>query len=77
MFLRNLGEGVAVAFNTLAAAADEGVAVAARLPLIFVLLHFCYGAGFIAGMLSPRYTSASGTPEEIHLRRVKLFGSEW
>ncbi len=67
----------AVAFNVLTAAAEEGIAIALRLPMIYTLLHFCYGAGFIAGIIFPRYKATAGTPEEVLLRRVKLFGLEW
>src|SRR6185369_7139134 len=64
----------AVVFNVLAAAAEEGIGIALRLPIIYTLLHFCYGAGFIAGIISPRYKSAGESQEEVSLRRVKHFG---
>ena len=67
----------AAVFSALATAAEEGIAVALRLPMIYTLLHFCYGAGFIAGIISPRYKETAGTPEEVFLRRVKRFGMEW
>jgi succinoglycan biosynthesis protein ExoA len=67
----------AIAVNMLSAAAEESIAVAVRLPVIYTLLHFCYGAGFIAGVLSPRYKAAGGSPEEINLKRVKMLGSDW
>jgi glycosyl transferase family 2 len=67
----------AVAGNVLTAAAEEGAGIALRLPMIYTLLHFCYGAGFIAGIISPRYKGAAGSTEEVYLRKVKPFGLEW
>ena len=67
----------AVAFNVVTAATEEGIGIALRLPMIYTLLHFCYGAGFIAGTISPRYKAATKSPEEVFLRRVKRFGSDW
>jgi GT2 family glycosyltransferase len=67
----------AVTFSALAAAAEEGIGIALRLPMIYTLLHFCYGAGFIAGIISPRYKMASSSQEEVNLRRVKQFGLDW
>ncbi len=65
-----------VAFYVLAAA-EEGIGVALRLPMIYTLLHFCYGAGFITGLLSPRYKTAPGSQEDVYLRQVKRFSSDW
>jgi succinoglycan biosynthesis protein ExoA len=67
----------AVAGNVLTAAAEEGAGIALRLPMIYTLLHFCYGAGFIAGIISPRYKGSAGSTEEVYLRKVKQFGLEW
>lgn len=67
----------AVALNVLLAAAEEGLAVALRLPMIYTLLHTCYGAGFIAGLVSPRFKGPDRSRDEISLKKVKGFDSSW
>jgi ABC-type polysaccharide/polyol phosphate export permease len=58
-----------------AALAAGRVALAFQLPLIYLLLHFCYGAGFIFGLIAPRYrgTTAGG---EVVLRRIRDFPTD-
>jgi hypothetical protein len=63
----------AVAANMAAAAAVIGTAPAVRLPLVYFLLHFCYGAGFIAGLFQPRYRRASEPEQPVTLKRVREF----
>lgn len=62
--------------HLLAVAGSAGGGVALRLPLIFTLLHCCYGLGFIYGLCRPRYRK--GTKDaSVVLRQVKTFGSGW
>lgn len=63
----------AVAASMVAAVAAAGMAPAVRLPLVYFLLHFCYGAGFIAGLLQPRYRRGGGPEQPVTLRRVREF----
>lgn len=63
--------------NMSAAVCREGLAVALRLPLVYTLLHFCYGAGFIAGLFSPRYSEVDKSHLDVTLKSIKKFGSSW
>ena len=67
----------AVAANTLSAGFSEGARLAMRLPMVYTLLHFCYGAGFIAGLFAPRYRSADEGAAGVSLKRLKSFGASW
>lgn len=64
----------AVSVNSLAAAFRGQGGVALRLPLVYALLHFCYGAGFISGLFAPRYRGGDAVIPEVHLSRRKEFG---
>lgn len=66
-----------LAGNMLAATGNEGAGVALRLPLIYTLLHFCYGFGFLMGVFLPRYRHSAGNNGAVSLRRVKELGSGW
>jgi len=68
---------LALAVNLFAAAGRAGFSVALRLPLIYALLHFCYGFGFLAGLLLPRYRSGLDDAAAVVLRRVSETGSGW
>lgn len=61
----------------LLAGSSQGLALALRLPLVYTLLHFCYGAGFIAGLLAPRYSKAVNGTIAVSVNRLKNFGSSW
>ena len=63
----------AIAANMTAAAAVIGISPALRLPLVYFLLHFCYGTGFIVGLFQPRYRGASDAEQPVTLRRVREF----
>lgn len=62
--------------NMLAAMASEGVRIALRLPLIYFLLHFCYGFGFLLGLLRPRFRGDLAE-SAVTLRTVKQAGLGW
>lgn len=68
---------VAIAANMLTAVHHEGVPLAIRLPVIYTLLHCCYGAGFIAGLISPRYNNKDESCSDVTLTRLKKFGCSW
>lgn len=67
----------ALAANTLSAAYSGGVRLALRLPMVYTLLHFCYGAGFIAGLFAPRYRKTDEILSGVNLKRLKEFGAPW
>lgn len=66
-----------VAVNMVLALRRESFALVWRLPLVYTLLHFCYGAGFITGLFSPRYRRSAEVPGNVTLRRLKELGSDW
>ncbi len=68
---------VAIFANMMIAVQGGGVLLALRLPLVYTLLHFCYGAGFITGLVAPRFTSGNGVPVEVTLKPLKNLGSDW
>ena len=68
---------VAVVANMAAAAHSESLLLALRLPMVYSLLHFCYGSGFIAGLFSPRYSKNDASYCEVNLKRLKNFDSSW
>ena len=76
-FIPALLYGLGVLTNMLLAANREGLPLALRLPMVYILLHFCYGAGFIAGLLSPRYSIAAESSVAVTMKRLKHFGSSW
>lgn len=59
----------------LTATIDRGFVLALRLPLIYTLLHFCYGSGFLLGLFRPRYRNASADATAVTLRNVLVTGS--
>ena len=63
----------AIVANMAAAAAVIGISPALRLPLVYFLLHFCYGAGFIVGLFQPRYRWAVDADQPVTLRWVREF----
>jgi len=67
----------AILLNMAAAAQSDGLLLALRLPMVYTLLHFCYGAGFIAGLFSPRYSKNDSSYSEANLIILKNFGSSW
>lgn len=68
---------LAIAANMLTAVSQEGLPLALRLPVIYTLLHFCYGAGFITGLFSPRYRCHDESCGAVTLTRLKNFGCSW
>lgn len=67
----------AVLVNMAAAANSESLQLALRLPVVYSLLHFCYGSGFIAGLFSPRYSKSDSSCIDVDLKILKKFGSSW
>lgn len=67
----------AIMQNVIAAAHSDGLLLALRLPMVYTLLHFCYGAGFIAGLFLPRYNKVSASFTDVTLKNLKSFGSSW
>lgn len=63
----------AIVANMAAATAVIGISPALRLPLVYFLLHFCYGAGFIVGLFQPRYRGGGVAEQPVTLRRVREF----
>jgi len=63
--------------NMLSALRREGLPLALRLPMVYILLHFCYGAGFIAGLFSPRYKKAVENSTVVTINNLKQFGCSW
>jgi len=68
---------LAILASMVTAAREEGLQLALRLPLIFTLLHFCYGAGFIVGLFSPRYSKVNERSPEVMLKSLKVLGNGW
>jgi cellulose synthase/poly-beta-1,6-N-acetylglucosamine synthase-like glycosyltransferase len=68
---------VAILINMAAAVQSDGLPLAMRLPMVYTLLHFCYGAGFIAGLFSPRYNKVGEGSLDVNLKKLKSFGSSW
>lgn len=62
---------MAVAFRT------EGLALVWRLPFAYTLLHFCYGAGFISGLISPRYKNYDSPCGDVNIVRLKAVDGDW
>ena len=52
-------------------------ALACRLPMVYPLLHVGYGAGFIAGLVAPRFKRRGAGPEGVEIRIVKMMGIAW
>jgi succinoglycan biosynthesis protein ExoA len=67
---------VVVAASLAAAASARSWPLLPRLLLLFPTLHYCYGAGVIAGLARPRYREGVRSAEGIEVRRVKDFGEE-
>lgn len=63
--------------NMLPALGREGLPLALRLPMVYILLHFCYGAGFIVGLFSPRYKKGAESSAAVTLKTVKSFSCSW
>jgi hypothetical protein len=60
----------------LSACFKESFALVCQLPMVYTLLHLCYGAGFIGGLLSPRYRREE-PDNEPRMIRIKAFGDCW
>jgi len=63
--------------NMLFALSREGLPLALLLPMVYILLHFCYGSGFIRGLFSPRYSKVVESCDTVTLKTLKSFGSSW
>ena len=44
------------------------------LPVVFVLIHICYGFGMLRGLVAPRFRKGGHPGGEVAIRRVKEFG---
>lgn len=62
-----------ISASMVTAAQSEGLPLALRLPMVYSFIHFFYGAGFIAGLFSPRYNKAEGSYADVTIKRVKEF----
>jgi len=67
----------AILANMVAAAHSESLLLALRLPMVYSLLHFCYGSGFIAGLFSARYSNNGASTIDVGIKFLKKFGSSW
>lgn len=67
----------AILANMVTAVKEEGLPLASRLPLVYTLLHFCYGAGFIAGLFTPRFSKVDESNTDVTLKSLKVFGGNW
>jgi hypothetical protein len=63
--------------STLVAWGREGISLTCRLPIVYFLLHCCYGAGYIAGLFSPRYRGGIAATGEVRLVWRKVMGEGW
>jgi len=68
---------VIVLGNMLMASRTEGFSLVWRLPVIYTLLHACYGAGFISGLFSPRYKKCDSPCDDVNIVRLKAVDSDW
>ena len=68
---------LALLSNVLGTTWRSGFTLAVRLPLIYPLLHCCYGGGFIVGLFLPRYRSGTDASGPVALRRVAETGAGW
>jgi cellulose synthase/poly-beta-1,6-N-acetylglucosamine synthase-like glycosyltransferase len=68
---------LAVLTNMAAATHSESLPLAVRLPLVYSFLHFCYGAGFIAGLFSPRSRRDDLGCSDVALKIQKKYGGSW
>lgn len=66
-----------VAGSMLAACPKESFALVRQLPVVYTLLHFIYGAGFIYGLFSPRYRRGEDAAGEVKLVMVKAIDADW
>lgn len=66
-----------ILLNTLTAVRSESLLLALWLPLVYTLLHFCYGAGFIAGLFLPRYNKIQASFTADTLKKLKNFSGSW
>jgi hypothetical protein len=69
--------GAAVAGSSLHAWREAGAGVARRLLLIYPALHLSYGAGFLAGLVRPRFRRQPEPATPVTLRRVRDLEGVW
>jgi cellulose synthase/poly-beta-1,6-N-acetylglucosamine synthase-like glycosyltransferase len=69
--------GALVAASMLTACRRERFALVWRIPIVYFLMHVCYGAGFIAGLFAPRYRQGDAAPGEVRLVRLKALDGDW
>lgn len=68
---------LALSASMVTAIKEAGLLLALRLPLIYTLLHFCYGFGFLLGLVLPRYRSRMDDAPAVMLRLVMETGDSW
>ncbi len=61
----------------LAATRRESFSLVRQLPVVYLLIHVCYGAGFITGLFSPRYRRGGAVAGDVTLVGVKVMGVGW
>ncbi len=68
---------VIIAGTMVTASRSEEFSLVWRLPVAYVLLHFCYGAGFISGLLFPRYRKSDYSCDGVNIVRLKAVDGGW
>lgn len=76
-FIPALAYLVALLVTIVISLGRAGASLALRMPLLFLLLHFCYGFGFLVGLLSPRYRQLPVVSPPVMLRRAVTKGASW
>jgi hypothetical protein len=46
------------------------------LPVVFALIHICYGFGMLRGLVAPRFRRGGHPSGEVAIRKVKEFGGK-
>lgn len=79
MALLPLGAYVlAVLVSSLAGGAGKQLFLAVPwLMILYPSLHFCYGFGFVRGLLAPRFARREASLPEVSLRLEKALGTPW
>nr|WP_243371127.1 glycosyltransferase [Geotalea sp. SG265] len=65
------------AFFSLLNGTRKGTGIACLAAVLYPTLHICYGAGFIAGLIRPRFRWSIPCAGEITIRRIKDIGRGW
>jgi cellulose synthase/poly-beta-1,6-N-acetylglucosamine synthase-like glycosyltransferase len=63
--------------SMLAACRRESFALVWRIPIVYLLMHVCYGTGFMAGFFAPRYRHGGTAAGDVRLVRLKKMDGDW